>query len=172
MVVTLGQGLNHSLSVDPDGAVWVTGFSLNGQLGLGNTLSPFLPTAIPSFSLFDGADLEADVDADGLTFFEEFVAGTDPQVADTNGNGMLDGPEYALGLNGASSDSDGDGLSNDAEVLAGTDPFAADTDGDGAADGVDQLPLDPTRQTLTATPGDVTPPVITLLKPSGATIIP
>jgi hypothetical protein len=179
LVVTHGNGLLHSLAAASDGTVWVTGQGGNGQLGLGNTSSPFLPTPVPVlppanmnlFSLFDATDLLADVDHDGLSLLEEFMAGTDPLVADTNGNGMLDGAEYALGLDGASLDSDGDGLSNEAEILAGTNPFAADTDGDGFPDAVDQFPLDPTRHLLAVVPGDRTPPVITLLKPSGATII-
>lgn len=171
-VLALGQGANCSLAADATGVVWATGFSSNGQLGLGNFTSPFLPTAIPSFSLVDATNLALDIDNDGLNLFDEFLAGTDPLAPDTNGNGMLDGAERALGLGGAVLDSDGDGLSNDAEILAGTDAFEADTDGDGFADGVDQFPLDPSRNASSSTPGDAAPPVITVLKPFGATIIP
>ena len=171
-VLELGEGVNHSLLADATGAVWATGLAANGQLGLGNTTSPFLPTAIPSFSLVDASNLALDIDKDGLTLFDEFLAGTDPLNPDTNGNGMLDGAERALGLGGTALDSDGDGLSNDSEILVGTDPFDADSDGDGFADGVDQFPLDPSKNVLTPTPGDTAPPTITLLRPIGAVIIP
>jgi hypothetical protein len=133
---------------------------------------PEVPRAIAGFTLFDGADLSIDVDGDGLTLFEEFLAGTDPFNPDTNGNGLSDGIEYLLGSDGSTKDSDGDGLSDDDELLAGTDLFAVDTDGDGYSDSADLFPLDPDRHALPATPGDTTPPVITLLKPFGATIIP
>ena len=171
-VVTIGEGLNYSLAAATDGVVWGTGNNANGQLGLGNLTSPLAPAPMPAFALFDGTDLEADIDGDGLNLFEEFLAGTDPLVADSNGDGMLDSVEFALGLSTAGVDTDGDGVSNAAEILAGTDPFNADTDGDGFSDGVDQFPLDATRHALAPTPGDTTPPVITLLKPSGAVIIP
>jgi len=177
-VVTLGGGNSAYFAATPDGRVWSTGRNNWGQLGLGYTspsflpTTPALPTAIAAFSLFDGSGLQADVDADGLTLFEEFLAGTDPFNPDTNGNGITDGIEYLLGNDAINTDSDGDGLSDDDEFLAGTDPFAFDTDGDGYSDSADLFPLDPDRHALPATPGDMTPPIITLLKPSGAIIIP
>ncbi|MBX7187475.1 MAG: chitobiase/beta-hexosaminidase C-terminal domain-containing protein [Vicinamibacteria bacterium] len=171
-VVTLAEGYYHSLAVAPDGAVWGTGNNINAQLGLGNSVSPVLPTMIPAFSLFNATELQQDLDNDGLNLFEEFMFGTDPLLGDTNGNGLSDGAECALGFDATALDSDGDGLTNDAEVVAGTNPFSADTDGDGYADGVDQLPLDSSQHTLSPTPGDTTPPVITLIKPTGAISIP
>ena len=51
----------------------------------------------------------------------------------------------------------------------GTNPFVADTDGDTVLDGADAFPLDPTRSTAPApTPGDTTPPTITLTAPVSA----
>lgn len=67
------------------------------------------------------------------------------------------------------SDLDEDGVSSDDERVAGTNPFVADSDSDGYDDLEDLFPTDPTRHTLTATPGDTTPPVITLSEPSSAT---
>jgi hypothetical protein len=59
---------------------------------------------------------------------------------DSDGDGLTDGEEAALGTNPASADSDGDGLSDGDEVRGfGTDPLAPDTDGDGLPDGVDVL---------------------------------
>ena len=59
------------------------------------------------------------------------------------------------------------------EIARGTDPFLADSDGDGVNDGADYYPLDPARWLApTPTPGDTTPPVITLTYPTGARPVP
>ena len=89
-----------------------------------------------------------DCDADGLTNDEEATAGTDPSIADTDGDGINDGQEVNTDstdpLDSCSSvggtplgtdDCDNDGLTNDEEAAAGTDPNVADTDGDGISDG-------------------------------------
>ena len=62
-----------------------------------------------------GLDPDADSDEDGLTDWEEiFLWGTDPNHADTDGDGIGDGDE----------------------IDNGSDPFDADEDGDGVPDGV------------------------------------
>ena len=67
----------------------------------------------------------SDYDHDGLSDRGEFLAGTNPTMQDTDGDGMLDQFE----------DSDGDGISNrDEMVVYGTDPGRADTDDDGFSD--------------------------------------
>jgi subtilisin family serine protease len=65
-----------------------------------------------------------------------------PLFEDTDGDGLPDWWEEAMGLNplragghnGADGDPDGDGLTNFYEYLAGTNPFDADTDHDGIND--------------------------------------
>ena len=114
-----------------------------------------------------------DSDGDGLPDWKEREIGTDPYNRDTNGDGIPDGIEYAMGLNPANMDMDRDGLTNAQELAMGTNPFSADTDGDGVPDGQDAYPLDPTRwQAPGPDPNDHTPPVITLIEPAGAVLLP
>ena len=61
--------------------------------------------------------------------------GTDPESADTDGDGLDDGAELDLGTNPLVADTDGDGLSDGEECNLGTDPLSTDTDGDGLPDG-------------------------------------
>jgi hypothetical protein len=124
------------------------------------------------FSLGPPGAFTEDPDADGLTTVREWDLGTDPYDPDTNGDGIPDGIEVASGQSATNSDLDGDGLLNAEERALGTDPFRADTDGDTYADGADCFPLDPARwQCPSPTPGDTTPPVITLTEPTNAVLV-
>lgn len=72
--------------------------------------------------------------------------GLTPRV-DSDGDGLYDDAEPALGTDPTRADTDGDGLTDGAEVTAATDPLAPDTDGDSYLDG-DEVrthhdPLDP-----------------------------
>ena len=53
----------------------------------------------------DTADAESDVDQDGLTALQEYRIGTNPGLADTDGDGMKDGAEVDAGTDPLSSDS-------------------------------------------------------------------
>lgn len=94
--------------------------------------------------------LYTDDDGDGLTPAEELVFGTDEHVADTDGDGLLDGDE-ALGPDGvagtgdetdpALADTDGDGLDDSTDLcptIAGTN---LEGDGDGVGDDCDNCPM-------------------------------
>ena len=75
----------------------------------------------------DPIDAFEDQDADGLSAFEEFTAGTDVNQADTDGDGISDGEELIAGEDGfitnpLLADSDGDGISDSLEIASGTDP--------------------------------------------------
>jgi hypothetical protein len=77
-----------------------------------------------------------DRDADGLpNTYELNVTNTNPDVADTDGDGVIDGEE----------DWDNDTLSAYREYQLGTDPYAVDSDGDGLSDTMEsyRAPLDP-----------------------------
>ena len=111
-------------------------------------------TAINSDTLGDACD--TDDDNDGLPDSVETsgppcasaTGPTDPLKSDTDGDGVLDGAECALGSNpndpnskpaalSIADDPDRDGLSTAFENTIGTDPNVRDTDGDGLSDGVE-----------------------------------
>ncbi len=86
--------------------------------------------------------LMADTDGDGLEDGDEVAIGTIPAAADTDNDGLSDYWEYQNGLdplspsggNGADGDPDGDHLTNAKELAYGTDPSSPDTDSDGLLD--------------------------------------
>lgn len=114
-------------------------------------------------------DAALDPDADGLTNAQEFARGTNPLLADTDGDGLMDGVETGTGIyvsaantgsNPLLADTDGDGLNDGREVAAlpvATNPNLTDSDGDGRSD-ADELAngTDP----LSATPATASVPVI------------
>ncbi|MEO1079388.1 MAG: hypothetical protein AAFY29_07530 [Pseudomonadota bacterium] len=68
-----------------------------------------------------------DDDGDGLDAFEEEELGTDPELADTDGDGLTDGDEVNVHRTSPLlADSDGDGIDDDAELAGGSDPLVFD----------------------------------------------
>jgi len=123
---------------------------------------------ISNINVFPGNQLTlvylTDVDGDGVGIREEILNGTDPEKADTDGDGINDDIEirHAFLVNPVNlkqanrypafvysnpiiADADGDGLNDLAERDRGLDPNNADTDGDGIGDFTDnfngQLPI-------------------------------
>ena len=84
-----------------------------------------------------------DTDGDGLTDEEEEALGTDPENPDTDGDGLSDGEEVLgeMVSDPLDPDTDGDGVW-DADDVDPIDPYS-DSDGDGIADIDDVFPLDP-----------------------------
>ena len=95
----------------------------------------------------DPVDLVVDTDGDGLSDDEEDALGTDPEDDDTDDDGLSDGDEVNTHeTDPLDDDTDDDGLIDGDEVdTHATDPLDDDTDDDGLIDGdeVDDHETDP-----------------------------
>ncbi len=70
---------------------------------------------------------KTDKDNDGISDEDEILlTGTDPNNADTDGDGLSDGVEVTYRMNPLDPDMDHDGLSDGQEVAQGSDPFFPD----------------------------------------------
>lgn len=87
-------------------------------------------------SFTGGDDCNTDIDKDGLTKCREEQIGTDPEIADTDGDGCNDGEEVdTYKTNPLSKDTDGDSLGDCDEIRTyNTNPLSKDTDADGLMD--------------------------------------
>lgn len=140
----------NPLSTDSDSDLMPDDFEINYNLD--------------PLNVTDAAD---DIDIDDLTNLEEYNAGTNPRIDDTDDDTLLDGTEVKVhftdpldedsdndqlndgfevkwGLNPLVADDpyadpDEDGLTNIDESLLWTDPTNPDTDGDGFSDGIEYL---------------------------------
>ncbi len=89
-----------------------------------------------------GSDVILDSDGDGLTDVQEAALGTDPANMDSDGDGLSDGDEVNLyHTQPLDEDSDDDGLSDELEISVGTDNTTMDSDGDGLTDGEEVMGL-------------------------------
>ena len=75
----------------------------------------------------DPVDAAEDFDGDLLSNLDEFLLGTDPNNADTDGDNIIDGEEVVAGVDGfitnpLLADTDGDQINDGLEVTLGTDP--------------------------------------------------
>lgn len=106
-------------------------------------------------------DTSKDSDEEGLTDYLENYIGSNPNKADTDGDGLSDHQEVVLvgtdplisdtdgdGENDFNSDYDEDGLSNGYEIELGTNPTSNDSDGDNLYDNdeISQYKTDPQKE--------------------------
>lgn len=107
---------------------------------------------------------DGDDDGDGLGNTREKELGTDPNLADTDQDGLTDREEVLQWkTDPLNRDTDNDTLSDGDEVLNGTNPNNEDTDGDGILDPYDPFPNQLATPTITPFPtiagsgGDICP---------------
>ncbi|MFT4623479.1 MAG: hypothetical protein ACI8PZ_002135 [Myxococcota bacterium] len=96
----------------------------------------YLDRVVSSRFVIEVIDDVVDSDGDGLTdLAEDCLYGSNPDDEDTDGDGLLDPEEVALGTDPTNRDSDFDGVNDGVEVVDVDAPL--DTDGDGIIDALD-----------------------------------
>jgi hypothetical protein len=81
-------------------------------------------------------DAYEDADNDGLTNLVEQTHGSDPLVADSDGDSLTDADEInTRHTNPVAKDTDNDALDDDSEIRLGTNPLVADSNGNSVPDG-------------------------------------
>jgi hypothetical protein len=143
----LATGADFNVALRADGSLATWGYDNTGGLSGTPSGTGFTAVSVGSstaVAIHYEPTSDPDADADGLTDAQEATLGTNPNLGDTDGDGLLDGTEVNSSLtNPLNFDSDNDGLSDGAEVSRGTNPNNPDTDGDGVNDALDPTPLTP-----------------------------
>ena len=105
--------------------------------GVGVNYRPGAPQVDRIIAVSGRGNIPNDSDGDGLTDEQERALGTDPHNRDTDGDGLSDGDEVnRYGTDPLKADTDGDGISDGDEIKHGLDPLdpsdaMGDLDGDG-----------------------------------------
>lgn len=99
-------------------------------------INPFAENKDLSLEYKIDYDSDEDLDLDGLTNKQEKEYKTNPEMADTDMDGLEDNYEISTSkTDPLKKDSDGDGLSDYDEIELGFNPLKADSKGDGIKDG-------------------------------------
>lgn len=107
--------INGTLQINGNNLEWSTDQDLDGIPDVYELAN----TTPPSATAFNPGD---DLDTDGSSNLQEYIAGTDPNADDTDGDGFKDGVESGTGTWVSASST-------------GTNPLVFDTDGDTIPDG-------------------------------------
>ena len=99
-------------------------------------INPFADKQELSLNYEIDNDSDEDLDLDGLTNKQEKEYGTDPQLSDSDMDGLDDYYEiFTSKTDPLKADTDGDGLNDFDEIELSLDPLKADSKGDGIKDG-------------------------------------
>ncbi len=139
-----------SRDTDGDGIQDGTELGLPTPQGDGTDVAIFVPDADAGATTTDPNNPDSDGGStpDGVEDFDrngQIDAGEcnpnltadDALCVDSDGDGLADLSEIALGLDPLDDDFDNDGVMDGTEVSLGTDPASPDTDGDGLGDGLE-----------------------------------
>jgi outer membrane protein OmpA-like peptidoglycan-associated protein len=133
--------LTKQLAISADLGLRVLGKSTDNYVnGVKNWLgTDYYQTGRVGVSFSFGSSPDDDNDGDLLTNGYEARIGTDPNKADSDGDGLTDFEEVTkYNTKPLKADSDDDGLPDGDEVMKyHTDPLKTDTDGDGLTDGAE-----------------------------------
>ena len=88
----------HSLAVRHDGSVWAWGLNNFGQLGATGIPSALVPREVAGLTLIPPGGLAGDPDGGGLLAWDELRLGTNPFLADSNGDGIGDSLSLTSGI--------------------------------------------------------------------------
>ncbi|WOO43031.1 pectinesterase family protein [Rubellicoccus peritrichatus] len=145
-IVWIEAGEDFAMALDRSGNYWTWGHNDHGQLGQGgidtDTTNQVALVKLPWDQDTDGiedwweafydlddpnADLENGGIGDGLTNLEEFIAGSDPTVSDTDGDGLSDVYEVnTIFTKPYLVDTDSDGMGDYIEDFYGLNPLVDD----------------------------------------------
>jgi hypothetical protein len=125
-IENLSPGLGDVLAT---GNFWGDASGPDDDAGVINGAGARISLGVNAADFLPAAELVADSDGDGLDDIQEEALGTDPHNWDTDGDGISDGVEVATGTDpldpndpADTTDSDGDGITDGYEVKRGTDP--------------------------------------------------
>jgi hypothetical protein len=121
----VGYGVDNAASESGEITAVLPVEHLAGQQGdlVFRVMSRGNPNAVAALKGITLGTVE-DPDLDGLTNSQEAIHGTNPLLADSDGDGLTDPQEISSSLTGPLvGDSDGDGSNDGAEVAAGTNPL-------------------------------------------------
>ena len=131
----------------------------NAQFYVGDTGSIGIPDAWQT-TYFGHTGISASAlspGRSGLTNLQDYLYGYNPNLFSTNGDGLSDLVNHILGISATNTTISSDGLTNAQNLLLGIDPFNSN-----------EAPITPPA----TNPNDHTAPVINLVEPGGATLIP
>lgn len=134
--------------------------SVDVEVSSGSAVQLEILGGVPANAELEGGSLSFDAVEGPNPVTLIFVDGQSaPEPVDTDGDGLSDDEEAALGTDSNNPDSDADGVLDGGEVNSGTDPLKPDTDGDGYTDkeelDLQSDPLDPASVPTAPAPSSI-----------------